>query len=91
MGKHADDEGPLGPRPTIASLNLGVTRTFCMARKERPEDGGKRKAVRFELNEGSLLLMAGETQQHWLHWIPKQPERDGVRYNLTFRPWRDES
>ena len=88
MGKHADDEGPLGPQPTIASLSVGCTRTFMMSRRERPEDGGKRKAVKFELNEGSLLLMAGDTQQHWLHWIPKQPEREGVRYNLTLRPWK---
>ena len=87
MGKHSDDEGDLGPQPSIASVNIGQARTFCMARRDAPEGGGKRKSVKFELCEGSVLLMSGRTQEEWVHWVPKQPERDGVRYNLTFRPW----
>ena len=90
MGAHADDEGPLGPRPTIASINIGTTRTFCMARKAKPVDGGRRRPLKFELVAGCVLLMAGETQTHWVHSVPKQPDRIGTRYNLTFRPWRGE-
>ena len=59
MGKHSDDEGELGTEPSIASVNLGTTRTFCMARKDAPEGGGKRRTVPFELSDGSLLLMSG--------------------------------
>ena len=91
MGKHADDEAVLGPEPSIASLNIGRERTFCMARKVAPADGSKRRTVKFELAEGSLLLMAGRTQEEWVHWVPKQAEREGVRYNLTFRPWVGEA
>ena len=90
MGPHADDEGPLGPQPTIASLNVGVTRTFCMARMVREVGEKKRKTTSYELNEGSLLIMAGNTQQHFIHWVPKQPAREGTRYNLTLRPWKGE-
>ena len=87
MGAHADDEGPPEQRPTVVSVNLGVTRTFCMARKEKEAGEKRRKTIKYELNEGSLLLMGGETQAHYLHWVPKQPERVGLRYNLTFRDW----
>lgn len=87
MGRHSDDEAELGLQPSIASLNIGTARTFCMARREAPAEGGKRRTVRFELTEGSLLLMSGRTQEEYVHWVPKQAEREGVRYNLTFRPW----
>ena len=87
MGRHSDDEAELGAEPSIASVNIGQARTFCMARKEPPAGGGKRKTVQFELAEGSLLLMSGRTQQEYVHWVPKHVEREGVRYNLTFRPW----
>ena len=86
MGKHSDDEAELGAQPSIASLNIGQSRTFCMALKARPVGGGKRRTVSFELVEGSLLLMAGRTQDKYVHWVAKQPDREGVRYNLTFRP-----
>ena len=86
MGKHSDDEVELGAEPSIASVNIGQTRTFCMARKDAPSGGGKRRTIPFELAEGSLLLMSGRTQQEFVHWVPKQPDREGVRYNMTFRP-----
>ena len=87
MGRHSDDEAELGPEPSIASLNIGQARTFCMARRDAPSGGGRRQTVKFELTEGSLLLMSGRTQEKYVHWVPKQRDRDGVRYNLTFRPW----
>mgnify|MGYP002034025858 CR=1 FL=1 len=40
------------------------------------------------LTHGSLLIMAGTTQRHWLHSIPRllpTDEAQGVRINLTFR------
>ena len=88
VSRHSDHDGGAGPRQTVASISLGTTRTFFMARKEKPKGGGKRRSLRFELEEGSLLVMAGETQQHWVHGVPKQPEREGTRYNLTFRQWK---
>lgn len=87
MGWHADDEPELGPRPVIASLSLGAERRFVFRR--RPERGAKSTAglARRELvlPNGSLLLMAGDTQQHWHHALPRTARPVGERINLTFR------
>jgi len=32
-----------------------------------------------------LLIMAGETQQYWLHAVEKERQARGARINLTFR------
>lgn len=76
---HADDEPELGPEPVIASVSLGATRMFTM----KPKEGGP--AVRLELTHGGLLLMAGATQDRWLHAVPKTARPVGERINLTFR------
>jgi alkylated DNA repair dioxygenase AlkB len=87
MGWHADDEPELGPRPVIASLSLGAPRRFVFRR--RPERGARSVAglARHELMlpHGSLLLMAGDTQAHWHHALPRTAKPVGPRINLTFR------
>ena len=80
MGWHSDDEAELGPSPTIASLSLGATRRFIMRNKEMPTQ--KRN---FELSHGSLIVMAGPTQQHWQHSVTKTQTSVANRINLTFR------
>lgn len=42
----------------------------------------------FDLPHGSLLLMAGATQQHYLHAVPKTRREVGERINLTYRTVR---
>ena len=79
-GWHADDEPELGRNPVIASLSLGEPRFFHMKHRTRP---GLR--YRLLLEPGSLLVMAGPTQHHWLHQIPKSRKTMGPRINLTFR------
>lgn len=79
MGMHSDDEAELGPEPAIASLSFGAARTFVLKHKYN------KKTVRIELTDGSLLLMAGATQQNWLHGINKMTRALGPRINLTFR------
>jgi alkylated DNA repair dioxygenase AlkB len=77
---HSDDEPELGPNPVIASLSLGATRRFLMRKKS------DHKVVRsYELGHGSLLWMAGSTQAHWEHAIPKTKQKISTRINLTFR------
>lgn len=80
MGWHADDEPELGPEPAIASLSLGAQRRFCLRHR-------RRKGLRADivLPHGSLLLMSGATQRHWLHALPKTALPTGERINLTFR------
>ncbi len=81
MGMHSDDEPELGPRPVIASLSLGETRTLVF--KHRTERD--RESLRIELGDGSLLLMRGATQRNWRHGIGKERRPCGPRVNLTFR------
>ncbi|MDI1477592.1 alpha-ketoglutarate-dependent dioxygenase AlkB [Polyangium sp. y55x31] len=79
MGKHADDEPELGENPVIASLSLGAKRRFVLEPKKK---GGEK--VTLLLGEGNLLVMAGTTQHHYRHGVPKQAGL-GARMNLTFR------
>ncbi|MDH2910846.1 MAG: alpha-ketoglutarate-dependent dioxygenase AlkB [Candidatus Eremiobacteraeota bacterium] len=78
-GWHSDDEAELGPTPTIASLSLGATRRFSI----KATANGERHA--FELSNGSLLVMSGTSQQLWRHAVPKEPQVQHARINLTFR------
>lgn len=76
---HADDEALWGDRPTIASVSFGASRRFLL----RHRMGGEK--VEVVLGHGSVLLMAGVTQHHWVHCVPKTTTTLGPRVNLTFR------
>ena len=79
-GWHADNEKELGENPVIASITLGQERYFHFKHRERKEL--KHKLL---LEHGSLLLMKGSTQHHWLHQIPKTAKPVSERINLTYR------
>ena len=79
-GWHADDEKELGINPVIASVSLGAERIFHL--KHKNNKALKHKLI---LQNGSLLMMKGATQHHWLHQIPKTKKPIGKRINLTFR------
>ena len=81
MGMHSDDEGELGHQPVIASLSLGETRTLLLRHKTRKD----LKTIKLSLPSGSLLVMRGDTQQHWRHGINSERSPCGARVNLTFR------
>ncbi|SHJ35858.1 DNA-N1-methyladenine dioxygenase [Hymenobacter daecheongensis DSM 21074] len=83
MGWHADNEPELGPAPVIASVSLGAARRFRF-RPRHPQQL-LHEPVSLLLPAGSLLLMRGSTQQHWLHAVPKTAVPTGPRLNLTFR------
>ena len=76
---HADNEPGLGRDPVIASISLGAVRRFQLKHR--------RAAARLTLDlpHGSCLVMAGATQHHWLHQLPKTARAVGPRINLTFR------
>lgn len=76
---HADDEPQLGHEPVVASLSLGATRKMLYKPKHKPTKRG------ISLRHGSLLVMGGRFQHKYYHAVPKQPEVDGTRINLTFR------
>ncbi len=81
MGWHRDNERELGREPLLASLSLGAPREFQL----RPLAGTARDIRRLSLAHGSLLLMAGATQEHYQHRLPRQPGLEAPRINLTFR------
>jgi alkylated DNA repair dioxygenase AlkB len=79
---HADNEPGLGRNPVIASISLGAIRRFQMKHR------GTSRRVALDLRHGSCLVMAGTTQHHWLHQVPKTARPVGSRINLTFRTMR---
>ncbi|MBV2130673.1 alpha-ketoglutarate-dependent dioxygenase AlkB family protein [Arsukibacterium indicum] len=79
MGWHADDEPELGDAPVIASLSLGASRRFDLQHRTNGHQ------LQLQLENGSLMLMAGKCQQHWQHRLPKQSRVSAARLNLTFR------
>ena len=80
MGWHADDEKALGETPVIASVSLGASRVFRMRHRRYTQ-------WRFEvtLTHGSLFIMWPDTQENWLHSVPRQSACVSPRINLTFR------
>ena len=79
-GWHADNERELGRNPIIASMSFGAERSFHL--KHNTMENAKLKII---LENGSLLLMKGETQHFWKHQIPKTAKPIAPRINLTFR------
>jgi alkylated DNA repair dioxygenase AlkB len=83
-GWHADNEKELGKNPVIASISLGEERFFHLRHNENKE-----WRYKFPLENGSLLLMAGETQHTYKHQIAKTKRLIQQRINLTFRKVKD--
>jgi alkylated DNA repair dioxygenase AlkB len=79
MGWHSDDERTLGTNPVIASVSFGAERPFRFKHRVT------REVIPVTLENGSLLVMAGPTQHHWLHTLPKSRRVTIPRINLTFR------
>lgn len=79
MAWHSDDEKALGDTTTIASLTFGAERRFAFKHKRTKEK------VVLTLEHGSLLMMKGQTQQHWMHRLPPTKTVSSPRINLTFR------
>jgi alkylated DNA repair dioxygenase AlkB len=79
MGWHSDNESELQHNGSIASISLGAERKFMFKHKE------SKKVIALNLEHGSLLLMKGLIQQHWLHQLPAMAKVEAPRINLTFR------
>ncbi|MGH1350539.1 MAG: alpha-ketoglutarate-dependent dioxygenase AlkB family protein [Methyloligellaceae bacterium] len=79
MGWHSDGEKDLKKDGAIGSLSFGAQRKFSFKHK------GSKETVSVELEHGSLLVMKGATQTHWLHSLPPTKKVSQPRVNLTFR------
>ena len=80
MGWHRDNERELGPAPVIASISLGEPRRFLLRHREDLS-----LKIELILENGSLLLMRGKSQEAWDHSLPKSSRVKNARINLTFR------
>ncbi|MDF1666743.1 MAG: alpha-ketoglutarate-dependent dioxygenase AlkB [Planctomycetota bacterium] len=79
MAWHSDGEKDLLKDGAIASMSFGAERKFLLKHKDSKEK------VSVQLKHGSLLIMKGSTQSHWLHRLPPTKRVHGPRVNLTFR------
>ena len=79
MGWHSDAEKELKKDGAIASLSFGAERKFLFRHRQTKE------TIEVFLEHGSLLLMQGTTQTHWLHRMPPTKKVTTPRINLTFR------
>jgi len=79
MAWHSDDEKTLAKHSSIASFSFGAERKFSFKHKVNQQK------VSLILENGSLLVMKDETQEHWWHRLPKTKLVHKPRINLTFR------
>lgn len=79
MAWHSDGEKDLKKDGAIASVSFGAERKFAFKHKESKEK------VSIVLEHGSLLIMAGTCQTHWMHRLPPTKKIHTPRINLTFR------
>ena len=79
MAWHSDGETDLKKDGAIGSMSFGAERKFAFKHKETKEK------VELILEHGSLLVMKGITQKHWLHRLPPTKKIASPRVNLTFR------
>lgn len=79
MAYHSDGEKDLKKHGAIASLTFGAERKFLFKHKQTKEK------VEIFLENGSLLVMKGATQDNWLHRLPPTTKVKTPRVNLTFR------
>ncbi len=79
MAWHSDGEKTLKKHGAIASFSFGAERKFAFKHKETAHTAS------LILEHGSLLIMKGATQDHWLHRLPPTTKVKRPRINLTFR------
>jgi len=84
MTWHSDDEKSMGKNTVIASLSFGAERKFSFKHRRT------RQTISLLLENGSLLVMRGNTQSNWLHSLPLSSKINHPRINLTFRTIIDE-
>ncbi|AYM99922.1 alpha-ketoglutarate-dependent dioxygenase AlkB family protein [Chryseobacterium sp. 3008163] len=79
MAYHSDGEKDLKKHGAIASLTFGSERKFSFKHKTSKE------RIDIMLENGSLLVMKGITQENWFHRLPQTTKVKTPRVNLTFR------
>ena len=89
---HQDTSLTFGENPTIIGLSIGDSREILFKRVTKNNDNGRIKPdkqnsdtnFKFNLESGSIFIMAGSSQTYFTHEIPRK-ENANKRYSLTFR------
>ena len=79
IASHRDSSISFGEYPTIIGLSVGATRRIDIKHLKN-----KKNNFSFELESGSIFIMAGSSQKFYYHSINKC-DCSNVRYSLTFR------
>jgi alkylated DNA repair dioxygenase AlkB len=79
IGFHTDAEPELGENPVVATVSFGSERDFVLKHRK------SRETITYRVGHGSLLVMGGNSQHHWLHAVPRTTAEVGERISLTFR------
>jgi alkylated DNA repair dioxygenase AlkB len=89
IGFHSDDESQLyknhKSETLVFSISFGQKRVFVVKPKNKESREG---AMRFELDDGDVLVMGGLCQKNYKHGLPAVTSKKQViagRINLTFR------
>jgi alkylated DNA repair dioxygenase AlkB len=82
---HTDSEPHLVPDCPIACVSFGSERVFSLAKLPRTVTESPSSVLNLRLESGSVVVMAGETQRHYLHAIAKETSVREPRFSLTFR------
>jgi alkylated DNA repair dioxygenase AlkB len=84
IGPHSDNESSLVPGSAIAAVSLGATREFWVEPKPASAAIPLRPAM-FPATHGSLVVMSGNAQRSFVHWVPVDRKVAIPRISLTFR------
>lgn len=79
IAPHRDSPLSFGDNPTIIGLSIGETRTIDFIHNK-----DDKKSFSFNLESGSIFIMAGCSQKNYLHGI-KKGNTQLERYSFTFR------
>ena len=82
---HTDAEPHLVPGCPIACVSFGSERVFSLGKMPQTVTQDIVPTLNVRLETGSMIVMAGDTQQHYLHAIAKEASVKDVRFSLTFR------
>lgn len=93
---HRDSEEIFGENPVVVILSIGAARTLTFRRIIYDEENlhliqpetnpAMAQEFSVEMQEGSIVIMAGALQKYYSHEITKvNEEKCKTRYSMTFR------
>jgi len=77
---HKDDETVFGDNPTISMITFGAERELKFKRIDNSELNKN-----YTIKSGSMFMMLGSVQKHYIHGIDRDIDIHDSRYSLTFR------